>query len=150
LLIGNTLVAEKNWADALKEYDAALVDLDKLPMDKLDPSKGDGADVSLLLARAFCRLNLPDAQWNLATSDGVQKDAARIVQLKPGPHFEALANWYAANAYSKNINSTSASFPRDQKAKYLDGALSEVRKSINTAPADPGSWEWRLFGVKHL
>jgi serine/threonine protein kinase/tetratricopeptide (TPR) repeat protein len=150
LLIGNTLVAEKNWTEALKEYDSALADLDKLPIDKLDSSKGDGADVSLLLARAFCRLNLPETQWNLAAFDGVQKDATRIGQLKPGPHFEALANWYAANAYSRNVRSASGSFPPDQKPKYFDGALSEVRKAISTAPNDPGSWEWRLSGVKLL
>ncbi|HTQ37557.1 MAG TPA: protein kinase, partial [Pirellulales bacterium] len=69
LLVGESLLAEKppKLADALKEYDAALVDYDKAdPAKPLDPTKADGADVSLLLARAACRNNVPE--WNLTAA----------------------------------------------------------------------------------
>ena len=147
LLVGDVLMAEKKFPDAIKEYDAALASLDKQPADKpLDQSKADGADVSLLLARAYCQLSLPEAQWTLPVADAVIKDSARIVQLKPGPHFEALASWYAANARSRSLKSA----PADKKKDYLDGAVADVRKAIEIAPSDPGSYEWRAFGSKLL
>ncbi len=151
LLIGEVLMGEKKFPEAIKEYDSALADYDKLPADKpLDPNKSDGADVSLLLARAYGRLNLPETQWNLPAAEGVFKDAARIAQLKPGPHFEALASWYAANAKSRSLKSTSPTITAEKKKEFFDTALADVKKAIDAAPNDPGSYEWRTFGAKLL
>ncbi len=147
LLLGDSLVSAKKPADALKEYDAALANLDKLPADKpLDLTKADGADVSLLLARALCRVSLPESQWNLPAVDAVVKDVTRILQLKPGPHFEALADWYAANAHFRSLKSTSPTFTQDKKKEFIDAAIGDVRNAVTAAPNDPGAYEWRALG----
>lgn len=148
ILIGDSLLSEKKVPEAIKEYDAALTEYDKDPTKPADPAKSDGSDVSLLLARAYCRLNLPETQWNLTAAEGVIKDASRIKQLKPSPHFEALGHWYAANARSRSLRSTSPTITPQHKLAYLDGAVTDVRNAINVAPADPGGWEWRGFGTR--
>ncbi len=151
LLVGEVLMGEKKFPEAIQEYDVALADFDKLPADTpLDVNKTDGADVSLLLARAYGRLNLSETQWNLPAAERVFKDAARIAQLKPGPHFEALASWYAANAKSRSLKSTSPTITADKKKEFFESALTDVKKAIDLAPNDPGSYEWRAFGAKLL
>ena len=147
LLVGESLLAENKIADAIKEYDAALAEYDKADATKpLDPSKADGADVSLLLARAAARYGLQGADWNLTAAEGVIKDAARIVQLKPGPRLEAFANWYAANAKSKSLIARTPTFTAKKLDEYRESVVPDVRKAITLAPNDPGSWEWRQFG----
>ncbi len=64
LLIGDSLLAEKKTADAIKEYDAGLSEIDKADATKpLDPNKSDGSDASLLLSReaaaaSACRMRI--------------------------------------------------------------------------------------------
>lgn len=153
LLIAQSLLAQKTpkIADALKTYDAALADYDKSDPAKqpVDPKKADGADISLLSARAYCRLSVPKTDWNATALDSVLKDAARIIQLKPGPGFEALADWYSAYAKFQTFGSTSPTFALtpQKKIDYLDGAIADVRKAIELMPNDPGSWQWRQNGA---
>jgi hypothetical protein len=90
---------------------------------------------------------LPDAQWNLAVAEGVIKDAARVGQLKPDPKFEALGNWYASRAKAQSLRSTSPTFTPQIKQQFLDGAIADIRKAIEQAPNDPGSWDWRSTGA---
>src|SRR5262249_19333957 len=73
----------------------------------------------------------------------------RINQLKPGPGFEALADWYSAYARSRSMQSTSPTFALtpDKKKEYLDAAIADVRKAIELAPTNPGSVEWRRSGA---
>ncbi|MCC7087324.1 MAG: serine/threonine protein kinase [Pirellulales bacterium] len=149
LLIGESLMAARKTADAIKEYDAALAEYDQPEAARkpLDPAKADGSDVSLLLARALARLSLAGAQWNLAAAQAVINDAARIEQLKPDPKFAALANWYAARARAQSLNSNSPSFTTDFKKQALDPAIAAIRKAIQLAPNDPNSWDWRSTGA---
>ncbi len=149
LIIGESLLGEKppKVADALKEYDAALTDYDKAdPTKPLDPTKADGSDVSLLLARSACRLN-PASEWNLTIAENLLKDTARIAQLKPGPRTVALADWYAANAKSRSAISSSPTFTPQKKKEFSDGAVDDIRNAIKLAPDDPASWEWRKLGA---
>jgi serine/threonine protein kinase len=155
LLIGEILMADKKFAEALKEYDAALADYDKAdPTKPLDPTKADGSDVSLLLARAACRFSMPTSEWNLTAAEGVVKDTARVAQLKPGPRFEALAAWYSANAKSKSGLNSSPTFTQEKKDAFRLGAIDDYRKAIDLAQADPntalGSWQWRESAAKML
>jgi serine/threonine protein kinase len=150
VLIGETYMSEKppKLAEALKEYDAALADYDKAdPTKPLDPTKADGSDVSLLLARAACELN-PASSWNLTTAESLLKDMQRVARLKPGPHLEAAADWYSANAKSRSAISSSPTFTPAKKKEFSDGAIDDIRKAIDLAPDDPGSWEWRAMGAK--
>lgn len=146
LLIGQSL---RDMNKAIKEYDAVLIEYDKAdPAKPLDPAKADGSDSSLLLARAWCRLALPSTQWNLTAAEATIKDAARVVQLKPGAHLEALADWCSAKAKLQSYVSNSASFTDAKKQEFLKGAVDDARKAIEAAPNDPGSWEWRWIGAK--
>jgi hypothetical protein len=146
LLIGQSL---KDMNKAIKEYDAVLTEYDKAdPAKPLDPAKADGSDASLLLARAWCRLALPSSQWNLTAAEATSKDAARVVQLKPGAHLEALADWCSAKAKLQSYISNSASFTDAKKQEFLKGAVDDARRAIEAAPNDPGSWEWRWIGAK--
>ncbi|HZZ29975.1 MAG TPA: serine/threonine-protein kinase [Pirellulales bacterium] len=153
LLVGESLLAEKppKLNDAIKEYDAALTDYDKAdPTKPLDPSKVDGADVSLLLARAACRYSLPNSDWNMTTAEGVIKDDNRVIQLKPGPRTEAMADWYSANVKFRSAQSSSPTFTAAKKLEYRKGALEDVRKAITLAPDAPDSWRWRTFAARAL
>jgi hypothetical protein len=151
LLIGDSLRAEQKISEAIKEYDSALTEYDKAdPAKPLDPNKADGSDVSLLLARAAARYSLQGADWNLTAAEDVIKDADRVVQLKPGPRFEAFANWYAANAKSKSLIAKTPTFTAKKLDEYRESVVPDVRKAIALAPADPASWEWRQFGARLL
>jgi hypothetical protein len=148
LLVGQTLMNRSKLTDAINEYNSALSEYDKAdPSKPLDPAKADGSDASLLLARAACRMGQPDTQWNLAAAEAVIKDASRAVQLKPGSHLEALANWYSAGAKWRGVSSNSPTFAA-KKQEFLKSVVDDVRKAIDAAPNDPGSWEWRQFGAK--
>ncbi|HEY2882315.1 MAG TPA: protein kinase [Pirellulales bacterium] len=151
LLVGESLLTEKKFADAIKEYDAALADVDKAdPKKPLDPAKADGSDVSLLLARAASRINLPASDWNLTASESAIKDVARVVELKPGPNLEAAALWYEFNAKSKSYRSNSPTITKEKKDAYRTTAVDDIRKAIDLAPSDPNSWQWRQLGAKML
>jgi tetratricopeptide (TPR) repeat protein len=150
LLIGQSLLAEKppKLADALKEYDGALAEYDKAdPAKPLDPAKADGSDVSLLLARSACRYSLPTADWNLTAAENMIKDDNRVIQLKPGPHMEAMADWYSANAKTRSVLSSSPTFTPQKKKEFSEGAIDDIRKAIALAPDDPDSWQWRVLGA---
>jgi hypothetical protein len=125
-----------------------LVDFDKAdPAKPLDPAKADGSDVSLLLARSACRLN-PASEWNLTVAENLFKDTARVAQLKPDPHTQALADWYSANAKSRSVLSSSPTFTPQKKKEFSDGAIDDIRKAIALAPDDPDSWQWRTLGAR--
>ncbi|HEY2827680.1 MAG TPA: hypothetical protein VGJ04_08780, partial [Pirellulales bacterium] len=153
LIIGESLLGEKppKIADALKEYDAVLVDYDKADATKpIDPAKADGSDVSLLLARSACRFALPIADWNLTAAENMLKDDIRAIRLNPAPHMGAMAYWYSANAKFKSLSSSSPTFTAAKKQEYITGAIDDIRAAIRAAPDDPGSWEWRAKGAQLL
>jgi len=148
LLVGQSLMNRNKLTEAINEFNSALAEYDKAdPSKPLDPAKADGSDASLLLARAICRNGLPDAQWNLAAAEAAIKDASRAVQLKPGSHLEALANWYSASAKWRGVSSNSPTFA-PKKQEFLKSVVDDIRKAIDAAPSDPASWEWRQFGAK--
>jgi serine/threonine protein kinase len=150
LLVGDCLLAEGKPAEALKEYDAALIEYDKSdPAKPIDPAKADGSDANLLFARAACRLS-PSGEWNLSIAESVLKDLGRIKQLKPGPAFEAIADFYAANAKQRSLLSTSSTFTPDKKKEYQNEIVADVQNAIQAAPNDPASWEWRAYGARLL
>ncbi len=147
ILIGECLLAEGKFADAMKEYDAVLVDYDKAdPAKPVDPTKADNSDASLLYARALCRVN-QTRDWNLAAAEAALRDLNRVIQLSPGPAFEAAANYWLAKAKSQSLLSTSSSFTADKKNEYRNELVTNIEKAIQLAPNDPGSWEWRRDGA---
>jgi tetratricopeptide (TPR) repeat protein len=144
--VGNNLLAEGKAADAIKQYDAALTEYDNVDSTKLlDINKADGSDVNLLLARMVARTALPD--WNLAALEALAKDAARVIQLKPGPRMEAYAYWYLAEAKWKSMLSSSPSFTQAKKLELRDSAIEDFRKAIELSPNDPDSYQWRRSAV---
>ena len=149
LLVGKSLTDKGKLTEAINQYNSVLSEYDKAdPAKPLDPAKADGSDASLLLARAFCRcFGLSDAQWNLTAAESVLKDASRVVQLKPGAHLEALADWCAASAKLRSTRSNSATFTAAKKQDYLKSGVDDVKKAIEAAPNDPDSWEWRRRGA---
>ncbi|HEY2881707.1 MAG TPA: hypothetical protein VGJ15_04725, partial [Pirellulales bacterium] len=148
LLVGECLLAEGKTAEALKEYDTALADLDQSDSKKpLDAAKADVSDASLLIARSACRLQ-PSSEWNLSVAESVLKDLDRMSQLKPGPGYEAIAKFYAANAKQRSLLSPSSTFTPDKKQEFKNEIVADVQNAIQLAPTDPGSWEWRAWGAR--
>ena len=150
LLIGECLLAEGKFADAIKEYDGALTEYDKSePNKSIDPTKIDSSDASLLYARALSRLNQTRV-LDLTTAEAVLRDLNRVIQLNPGPAFEALANYNAARTKVQSLSSTSATFTPEKKKEYQSEVVANLEKAIQLAPNDPNTLEWRSFGAKVL
>ena len=150
LLIGECLLAEGKFADAIKEYDGALTEYDKSePNKSIDPTKIDSSDASLLYARALSRLNQTRV-LDLTTAEAVLRDLNRVIQLNPGPAFEALANYNAARTKVQSLSSTSSTFTPEKKKEYQSELVANLEKAIQLAPNDPNTLEWRSFGAKVL
>jgi serine/threonine protein kinase len=150
LLIGECLLAEGKFADAIKEYDGALSEYDKTePNKSIGPTKVDSSDASLLYARALCRLNQVRV-LDLTTAEAVLRDLNRVMQLNPGPAFEALANYYTAKTKVQSLSSTSSTFTPEKKKEYQNELVANLEKAIQLAPNDPNTLEWRSFGAKVL
>jgi tetratricopeptide (TPR) repeat protein len=123
-----------------KEYDKAVNAYDQaLPQDL---AQADALDVPLLLARADCNLNRPEAKKDAAFAQAALRDASKALELAAAAPDQAAARYRMALAHFSLFGQGG-----DSAIQHRDRSLEDIREAVRLAPPGVHGATYRHTGA---